>query len=204
MLTKLKKKVQQMLASEAKAAHSLGLTPNMVSVIGLALSLFSAAAYAVALNQPLWLLLATILLLASGFCDTLDGVLARNYQQATPFGGFLDSLLDRYADAAVYAGVIIGGLCNPIWGLAALAGSLLVSYSRARAEAAGVKMESIGLAERAERMLVLAAASVIALWWLPALNIGIILLAVLSNLTVLQRGIHVYNSLKKKSDNLEN
>lgn len=204
MLTKLKKKIQQMLASEAKAAHSLGLTPNMVSVIGLALSLFSAAAYAVALNQPLWLLLATILLLASGFCDTLDGVLARNYQQATPFGGFLDSLLDRYADAAVYAGVIIGGLCNPIWGLAALAGSLLVSYSRARAEAAGVKMESVGLAERAERMLILAAASAVAIFWFPALNIGIILLAVLSNLTVLQRGIHVYNSLKKKSDNLEN
>jgi archaetidylinositol phosphate synthase len=204
LLTKLKKKIQQMLASEAKAAHSLGLTPNMVSVIGLALSLFSAAAYAVALNQPLWLLLATILLLASGFCDTLDGVLARNYQQATPFGGFLDSLLDRYADAAVYAGVIIGGLCNPIWGLAALAGSLLVSYSRARAEAAGVKMESVGLAERAERMLILAAASAVAIFWFPALNIGIILLAALSNLTVLQRGIHVYNSLKKKSDNLEN
>ena len=204
MLTKLKKKIQQMLASEAKAAHSLGLTPNMVSVIGLALSLFSAAAYAVALNQPLWLLLATILLLASGFCDTLDGVLARNYQQATPFGGFLDSLLDRYADAAVYAGVIIGGLCNPIWVLAALAGSLLVSYSRARAEAAGVKMESVGLAERAERMLILAAASAVAIFWFPALNIGIILLAVLSNLTVLQRGMHVYNSLKKKSDNLEN
>lgn len=204
MLTKLKKKVQQMLASEAKAAHSLGLTPNMVSAIGTVLSLFSAAAYAMALNQPLWLLLATILLLASGFCDTLDGVLARNYQQATPFGGFLDSLLDRYADAAVYAGVIIGGLCNPIWGLAALAGSLLVSYSRARAEAAGVKMESVGLAERAERMLILAAASAVAIFWFPALNIGIILLAVLSNLTVLQRGIHVYNSLKKKSDNLEN
>jgi archaetidylinositol phosphate synthase len=204
LLTKLKKKVQQMLASEAKAAHSLGLTPNMVSAIGTVLSLFSAAAYAMALNQPLWLLLATILLLASGFCDTLDGVLARNYQQATPFGGFLDSLLDRYADAAVYAGVIIGGLCNPIWGLAALAGSLLVSYSRARAEAAGVKMESVGLAERAERMLILAAASAVAIFWFPALNIGIILLAVLSNLTVLQRGIHVYNSLKKKSDNLEN
>ena len=204
MLTKLKKKVQQMLASEAKAAHRLGLTPNTLSALGLVLSLFSAAAYAVALNQPLWLLLATILLLASGFCDTIDGVLARNYKQATPFGGFLDSLLDRYADAAVYAGVIIGGLCNPIWGLAALAGSLLVSYSRARAEAAGVKMESVGFAERAERMLILAAASAIAIFWFPALNIGIILLAVLSNLTVLQRGIHIYNSLKKKSDNLEN
>jgi archaetidylinositol phosphate synthase len=203
LLTRLKKKVQQMLTSEAAAAHRLGLTPNTVSAIGLALSFFSAAAYALALRQTLLLLLATVLLLASGFCDTLDGILARNYKQASVFGGFFDSLLDRYADAAVFAGVIIGGLCNAAWGLAALAGALLVSYSRARAEAAGIKMESVGLAERAERMLILAAVSLIAIFWFPALNWGIILLAILSNLTVLQRGLHVYNSLKKKADNLE-
>jgi archaetidylinositol phosphate synthase len=203
MLTKLKKKVQDMLTSEAKAVHKIGLTPNMVSAIGLALAFFSATAYAIAQEQPLWILLATILLLASGFCDTLDGVIARIYQQQSVFGGFLDSLLDRYADAVVYAGVIIGGLCDPWWGIAALAGSMLVSYSRARAEAAEIKMESVGFAERAERMLILAIASIAAIFWLPALNIGIILLAVLSNLTVLQRGIHVYNSLKKKGNNLE-
>jgi archaetidylinositol phosphate synthase len=205
MLTKLKKKVQQMLAAEAQAAHKIGLTPNMISAIGLALSLFSAVAYAMAQNQPLLLLLAAILLLTSGFCDTLDGVLARTHQQTSVFGGFLDSLLDRYADAAVYAGVIIGGLCDPIWGLIALAGSLLVSYSRARAEAAGIKMESVGIAERAERMIILAAASVAAIFWpsvlnIGTLNIGIIVLAVLSNLTVLQRGLHVYRVLKKKEN----
>jgi archaetidylinositol phosphate synthase len=203
MLTKLKKKVQEMLTSEAKAAHKIGLTPNMVSAIGLTLAFFSATAYAIAQGQPLWILLATILLLASGFCDTLDGVIARIFQQQSVFGGFLDSLLDRYADAVVYAGVIIGGLCDPLWGLAALAGSMLVSYSRARAEAAEIKMESVGFAERAERMLILAIASIAAIFWLPALNIGIILLAVLSNLTVLQRGIHVYNSLKKKGNHLK-
>jgi archaetidylinositol phosphate synthase len=204
MLTKLKKQVQQMLSSQSKAAHDLGLTPNMISAIGFALSFLAATAYALALYQPwlLWLLLlAVALLLASGFCDTLDGIIARNYQQATAFGGFLDSLLDRYADAIVYSGVIIGGLCNVYWGLAALFGSMLVSYSRARAEAAGIKMESVGLAERAERMLILAAASIAAFFWLPALNWGIILLAVLSNLTVLQRGLHVYKSLKKKEEN---
>jgi archaetidylinositol phosphate synthase len=204
LLTKLKKQVQQMLTSEASAAHRIGLTPNTVSVIGIVLSLFSAAAYALALGQPLLLLVATILLLASGFCDALDGILARNYNQATVFGGFFDSVLDRYADAAVFAGVIIGGLCTPAWGLAALAGAVLVSYSRARAEAAGIKMESVGLAERAERMLVLAAVSVIAIFWFPALEYGIILLAILANLTVLQRGIYVYNSLKKKAGNPEN
>jgi archaetidylinositol phosphate synthase len=206
LLTKLKKKVQDMLTSEAKAAHKIGLTPNMVSTIGLALALSSAIAYTGTQGryQSLGILLATILLLASGFCDALDGIIARIYQQTSVFGGFLDSLLDRYADVAVYGGIIIGGLCNPFWGLAALAGSLLVSYSRARAEAAEIKMESIGIAERAERILILAVASVVAIFWLPALNWGIILLAVLSNLTVLQRAVHVYNSLKKKGKNLEN
>jgi archaetidylinositol phosphate synthase len=203
LLTKLKEKVQNMLTLEAKAAHNIGLTPNIVSLIGLVLALFSAFAYAVAQGQPLWIFLAMILLLASGFCDALDGVIARIYQQSSVFGGFLDSLLDRYADAAVYAGVIIGGLCDPVWGLASLVGSVMVSYSRARAEAAEIKMESVGVAERAERMLILSVASIAAIFWLPALNMGIILLAVLSNFTVLQRGVHVYNSSKKKSNNLE-
>jgi archaetidylinositol phosphate synthase len=210
MLTKLKQKVQEMLTGIAHAAHKIGLTPNIISVIGLALAIFSAAAYAMVQNQPVLLLLAVVLLLASGFCDILDGVLARTHQQASVFGGFFDSLLDRYADAAVYAGVIIGGLCDPAWGLVALAGSLLVSYSRARAEAAGIKMESVGIAERAERMIILAVASLVAFFWpqvltvgfltISALNIGIIILAVLSNFTVLQRVVHVYRALKKKEN----
>jgi len=203
MLTKLKKRVQDMLLAEAKVAHRLGLTPNRVSVLGFALSLLSAAVYGLGSREPLMLLLAVVLFLLSGFCDTLDGVLARHYEQASVFGGFLDSLLDRYADAAVYAGVIIGGFCEPGWGLAALIGSMLVSYSRARAEAAGIKMESVGLAERAERMLILAGATLIAIYWFPALNIGIIVLAVLSNLTVLQRAWHVYSVLNKKREGPE-
>jgi archaetidylinositol phosphate synthase len=208
MLTKLKKKVQQMLAAEARAADKIGLTPNMISTTGLALSLLSALAYALVQDQPpqnrsVFLLLAIILLLASGFCDTLDGVLARTFKQTTVFGGFFDSLLDRYADAAVYAGVIIGRLCDPTWGLLALAGALLVSYSRARAEAAGIRMESIGVAERAERIIILATASAATIFWpsvlnVGTLNIGIIVLAVLSNLTVLQRGVHTYRALKRK------
>jgi len=198
VLTKLKEKVQQMLAYEAKTAHKIGLTPNMASAIGIVAAFLSAITYAKWQNDPSYLLLATILLLFSGFCDALDGAVARFYQQTTPFGGFLDSLLDRYADTAVYVGIIIGGLCDTLWGLVALTGSLLVSYSRARAEAAGIEMESIGLAERAERIIILAIATVTAIYWFMALNIGIIMLAILSNLTVLQRSIHVYNTLKKR------
>ena len=199
MLTKLKEKVQQMLAAEARAAHRIGLTPNAISVIGVVLAFLAGLAYFEWQINKLYLLLAVLLLLLSGFCDTLDGVVARLYSEATPFGGFLDSLLDRYADAAVYTGIILSGLCDVIWGLIALTGSLLVSYSRARAEAAGTRMESIGLAERAERMIILALASIAAFLWQArtAMNAGIILIAVLSNLTVLQRSWYAYKKLKK-------
>ena len=196
-----------MLTSQAMTAHKIGLSPNKVSVIGFLLALASAAAYAFAPNFDWMLLLATIFLLVSGFCDSMDGIIARTYQQETVFGGFFDSVLDRYADAAVYAAIIIAGLANPawgpvfgsIWGLAALSGSVLVSYSRARAEAAGIKMESVGFAERAERMLILAFVSIIGFFWLPALGYGIALLAVVSNLTVIQRVLHVYRALNKKA-----
>jgi archaetidylinositol phosphate synthase len=207
LLTKLKKRVQQTLTSQAEAAHKIGLTPNKVSFIGFILAIASAISYGLAQNYRWLLLLATVFLLASGFCDTLDGVIARVSQQETVFGGFFDSVLDRYADAIVYAAIIIAGLSNAAWGtvwgstwaLATLTGSLLVSYSRARAEAASIKMESVGIAERAERMLILAAFSIAAFFWLPALGYGIALLAVLSNLTVVQRILYVYKELKKKT-----
>ncbi|MGD0978277.1 MAG: archaetidylinositol phosphate synthase [Candidatus Bathyarchaeia archaeon] len=206
MLTRLKQKVQQALAAEARAAHRIGLTPNLITGTGMLLAFLSAFAYAEWQN-PEWqsrtffLLLAFVLLLLSGFCDALDGIVARLYGQATVFGGFLDSVLDRYADAAVYIGIIVGGLCTVLWvGLIAIVGSLLVSYSRARAEGAGIKMESVGLAERAERMIILLVATLIAFFWQPTtvMTVGIILLAILSNLTVLQRGLYVYGKSKKK------
>jgi archaetidylinositol phosphate synthase len=212
LLTKLKKKVQQTLTSQATAAHKIGLTPNKVSSIGFILAFAAASAYGLSLtfgevSNYHWLLIgATLLLLVSGFCDTLDGIIARTFQQATVFGGFFDSVLDRYADAAVYAAIIVAGLCDSAWGtpwgslwaLAALAGSVLVSYTRARAEAVGIKMESVGIAERAERMLILAVASIIGFFWLPALGYSVALLAVLANFTVIQRAVHVYKELNKK------
>lgn len=198
MLTKLKKQIQQMLTSEAKIAHRMGLTPNIVSIIGFILSLIAGIAYALTTpQQPMFLLLGVILLFLSGFCDALDGILARTYQQASSFGGFLDSMLDRYADVFILSGIIISGLCNLTAGLIALIGSVMVSYSRARAEAIGIKMESVGLVERAERIILIATISLIAIYWMPAMNIGIILLAILTNFTVIQRLIHVYKTLKR-------
>jgi len=161
-------------------------------------ALLSAIAYWKSSSYMPLLILATLLLLVSGFCDVLDGVLARSYQEVTVFGGFIDSLLDRYADAIVLGGIILGGFSNVSWGIATIIGTLLVSYARARAEAAGVKMESIGLAERPERIVILALSSLVTLIWSPTLGLSVILLAILTNFTVLQRVIHFYRALKKK------
>jgi len=197
MLTKLKRKVQSWLKSEAESACRLGLTPNQVSAIGFAFALLSAFFYARWREHGLIsLFLAALFLLLSGFCDAFDGVLARVCGLATPFGGFMDSLTDRYADAFVLCGVILGGLCSFFWGLMALTGSLLVSYIRARAEAVGVAMESVGFAERAERIIILAFSTLLALFWLDALFWAVILLAIITNLTVLQRGIYFYKKTR--------
>jgi archaetidylinositol phosphate synthase len=198
MLTRLKEKIQRLLSSEARVAHKIGLTPNAVSVFGIVFALLSATAYWMSSSNMLILVLAAFLLLFSGFCDALDGVVARLYEEITVFGGFLDSLLDRYADALVLCGIIFGGFCDVSWGLVAVIGTLLVSYARARAEAAGVKMESIGLAERPERIVILVVASLVMVAWFDALKWSVILLAFLTNLTVLQRVVHFHGALKKK------
>lgn len=199
MLTRLKERFQLWISYEAKLAHSLGLTPNHVSGVGVISAIISALLYGNSLSNPSLLIAATIFLLASGFCDALDGALARIYGETTVFGGFLDSLLDRYVDAIILGGIILSGLCHPFWGLAALIGSLLVSYVRARAEAAGVKMETVGIAERAERLIILAVASLLSVIWLEALGWSIILLAILTNLTVLQRVIYFRKSQEEVS-----
>ena len=203
MLTKLKERVQRLIVSEAKIAHMIGLTPNLVSLTGFVAALISAYLYWSAQFNNSLLIVAALLLLASGFFDALDGVLARAYGETTSFGGFLDSLLDRYSDAIVLIGVIIGWSFDEsqLWilvGFAALIGSLLVSYSRARAEAAGVKMETVGLAERAERIIIVVAASFLSLLWADALQWGLLLLALLTNLTVIQRAIYFWTVTRKK------
>ena len=198
MLTKLKQRFQLWIASDAKLAHNIGFTPNHVSAIGMLFAIFSGLAYWNWQSHQILSIMAPILLLVSGFCDALDGAIARIYAETSTFGGFLDSLLDRYADGFVLCGIILGGLCHPFWGLTALMGSLLVSYVRARAESEGIEMESVGLTERPERLLILAIASFLNIVWLEALSWGIVALAVLANLTVLQRVVYFYRASHQK------
>lgn len=184
---KLKERFNHSIEREAELLVRAGFTPHAITAMGFVLSLFSSGLYMVTWNRQLTVPVAGIVLLLSGFFDALDGAVARLSGKATTFGGFLDSVVDRYSDAVVLIAIVLGGLCETIWGLLALVGSLLVSYARARAEAADVKMMSKGLAERPERMILIALMSLASYVWLPILGWGIILLALVSHFTVLQR-----------------
>jgi CDP-diacylglycerol--glycerol-3-phosphate 3-phosphatidyltransferase len=162
------------------------LTPNQVTVVGLVLT-FVAASLA-ALGQLRW---AGVVLIFAGTCDILDGALARSTNKSYPYGAFLDSTLDRYSEGAIYLGlaayfVSAGGPLQEwlvLGTLAALAGSFLVSYVRARAQSLGFTCDS-GLFARPERVVV----TVIGLIFGGVVLYAVVfLLAVLTNLTALQR-----------------
>lgn len=175
-------------------AHPLaatGVHPNVLTLLGLALNGAAAAMLAAGAFTSG----ALVFLIASAF-DTLDGALARVAGKASLFGAFLDSVADRYAEAVVLVGLLVNlhltgqtPLLVPC--AAALVGSLLVSYVRARAEGLGTDCE-IGLFQRPERVVVLGVGLLLAEWLLaPALW----LLAVGTNATVVQRALHVHRQL---------
>lgn len=173
----------------------LGLTPNMVTTIGLVLNI--VVAIVIARGSLQWG--GVLLLVASGF-DMLDGAVARASGSVTKFGGFLDSTIDRYSEAIVLFGLMIYVLNTDdafVGGLlifTVLAGSLLISYARARAEAAGFRA-SVGLLARPERVILLALGLIFG-QLLPALWI----LAIGTHLTVLTRIGHVWRLANRPGD----
>jgi archaetidylinositol phosphate synthase len=191
----LKKQFEAIVVKGVTPLGRLGVTPNMITVLGLLFSMMAAwyiASYSGDLGNLLW---GASMILLSGFLDAIDGTLARATGKVTTFGGFFDSVCDRYSDAIVLAAVVYSRLCDPFWGFAALVGSLMVSYSRSRAEAAGVKMAGIGLAERAERIILIVVSLLAAFFEVSYLNYGMILLAFLANFTVLQRSNYFYKKV---------
>jgi CDP-diacylglycerol--glycerol-3-phosphate 3-phosphatidyltransferase len=132
-----------------------------------------------------------VVLIFAGTCDILDGAIARSTHTSYPYGAFLDSTLDRYSEAAIYVGLAayFVGMGGPLqrWlvlaTLAALGGSMLVSYVRARAQSLGFVCDS-GLFARPERVVV----TVIGLIFGGVVLYAVVfLLAILTNLTALQR-----------------
>src|SRR5712692_1067228 len=162
------------------------LTPNQVTVVGFGLTV--AASVLIAFGQLRW---AGVVLIFAGTCDILDGALARSTHKSYAYGAFLDSTLDRYSEGAIYLGLaayfVSAGGSLERWlvlaTFAALAGSFLVSYVRARAQSLGFSCET-GLFARPERVVV----TVIGLIFGGVVLYAVIfLLAVLTNITALQR-----------------
>lgn len=174
-------------------AKRIKINPNILTIIGLLISLLSA--YMFARGD---LLLGGIFILVSGLADVIDGAVARNHAAETPFGGILDSTVDRFADAFILIGIIYGGSVNWLIGILALHASLSVSYVRARIEVEGIS-GSVGIAERAERLVILVAGAflsvIIGSNYFMAL--AVILIMVLGYFTVLQRVYHAWKQLKK-------
>ncbi len=195
--SKLKKQFEKAVAAAVKPLVRLGVTPNQVTVLGLAVALVSAWLYADWDGNRLYLVYGALTILLSGLLDAIDGVLARGTGRASKFGGFFDSVADRYSDALILSGITVGGLCSLPAGLLALTGSLMVSYTRSRAEAEGVEMAGVGFFERAERMIFLAACSFAAYRWPRALDYGVMALAALAHVTVAQRALHFKKRVEK-------
>jgi len=191
LLSSLRHRVVFILDQLALGFHRLGLTPNSSTVLGLVFAVAAGFLLYSRVSDLLTFWVAPLLVLISGFFDMIDGSLARMSQRATKYGGVLDSTLDRLGEIFILSGIILGGLSSLSWGLVAISASLMVSYVRARSEVEGVRMSGVGIAERPERMLVLVAALL-----LRSIEYGIILIGVLSCVTVVQRLLHAYRSLR--------
>ncbi len=188
----------------------IGIHPNILSIAGLLLSITAGLIYSMG-----YFFVGGCVVILAGTCDVLDGLLARHTGKASRFGAFFDSTLDRFGEVFIFMGLAwyysggkmivdvgggSGGERSPVavvFIILAIAGSFMVSYTRARAEGLGVDCK-VGLMQRPERITLLILGSFLSA--IPIIG-GIImkltlfLLALLANFTALQRMIHVKKQL---------
>lgn len=187
----LRERTKGLLASIARLISRTGVSPNILTLSGFLATL--GVSYVLALGHER---VAGLLIIPVGLFDTLDGALARAMDKATPFGAFFDSTLDRFAEIALYLGLLYlyrGSTLETVLIYLAITGSLMVSYTRARAEGLGLECK-VGLFTRFERLAVLVVGLL-----LEQTFIALIILAIFSNLTALQRMWYVRRATTKES-----
>ena len=175
----------------ARALITLRVGPNAVTLLGLALA--GVTAYLIAIDQLLW---GGVMLLVSGGLDSIDGAVARMSGKASAAGALLDSVVDRAAEAVVLFGVLWLAVESDdgtlaLLTFAAFAGSMLVSYVVARAQALGAS-RAVGLMTRPERVIVLALGLLTGY-----LTVAVAVIAVLAPLTAVHRLVYGYATLRK-------
>ena len=178
------------LAPVAKGILCLGASPNQVSVCGFVLNVVTA--WLIASDH---LVAAGVLYLIAGTLDMLDGILARLAGNATRFGAFLDSTIDRVSEGVVFAAIgyrfaLEGAAINSAVVVLALLGSFLVSYTRSKAEGLSVECK-VGIGTRAERVVLVAVGLIAGL-----LTQVIYLIAFLTAITIVQRVLLVRHELR--------
>ena len=185
----------KVLSPVAALLIRLGISPDVVTIIGTLGMCFGALAF-----YPRGeLFVGTLVITAFVFADTVDGIMARRLDRSTSWGAYLDSTLDRIADAAIFGGLVLwyAGDGDEAYMAALALGCLIlggvVSYAKARAEGLGMTA-NVGIAERAERLVVvLVATGFTGLFGLPTVVLGVVLglLALASLITVVQRMLEV-------------
>jgi CDP-diacylglycerol--glycerol-3-phosphate 3-phosphatidyltransferase len=189
----VKETVRAILDPIVRLALAMHVTANTVTVLGLVITVVAAI-----LIGSGGLLAGALILMGGSLLDAVDGALARATGGGTPFGGFLDSTIDRASEAIVYLAIAAYYLqsSSPTWpvlaAFIALAGSFMVSYSRARAEGIGVSA-AVGIAPRTERLvLIIAGLGLAGLGIGPALIAALWIIAALTVATTAQRIWHVW------------
>ncbi len=193
MLNNLRDMLQPILEKIGKAFASTGLSPNFWTLAGLVFALASALVYG--LSIEFGLIIGGILLLVSGFFDMVDGQVARVTGKTSQKGSYLDSMFDKIAEVAIFLGLLVGGYAEPYLVMLAITLSLLVSYARAKSDALNIKLQGIGIGERAERLLVIAIIGIIG-YMEPA----VIIVVVIAGITLVQRMIVTAKNIKEKTD----
>jgi CDP-diacylglycerol--glycerol-3-phosphate 3-phosphatidyltransferase len=176
----------------ARALLRAHVRPNHLTMVGLGVSILAAGA--LAQGQ---LRVGAVLLALAGLCDFFDGSLARLANSVSAFGAFLDSVADRYSDLVVLLGVVLyyhraADTTGVFLTMGALVGTIMTSYTKARAQSIGVSCE-IGLIERPERLILLIAGATF-----NVLTPAMIALAVLTNLTALQRILYMRRAASRE------
>ena len=193
MLNNLRNSLQPVLEKIGKIFASTGLSPNFWTLIGLVFALGSALVYGLGLEFGL--VIGGILLLVSGFFDIVDGQVARVTGKTSQKGSYLDSMFDKIAEVAIFLGLLVGGYAEPYLVVLAITLSLLVSYARAKSDALNIKLQGVGIGERAERLLVIAVIGIIG-YMQPA----VIIVVVIAGITLVQRMIVTAKNIKEKTE----
>lgn len=180
MLNNLRNSLKPYLQTIGKIFASTGISPNVWTAVGLVFAFVSSLVYGISLEFSL--ILGGILLLISGFFDIVDGQVARYTNRISKSGGFLDSIFDKIAEVAIFFGILLGGYSEPYLVILAISLSLLVSYTRAKADTLGIKLQGIGIGERAERLLVIAIIGMIGF-----MEAAIIIVIIIAAITLVQR-----------------